>query len=95
MVRSQKHEIYPIYMQCRDADEVTSREESCTILKKNSSCNNLEKIFIVNLRKAYSGIQTATLGLRVAAVQKLLAVGKLVMGWAVFRLKEQISLKSC
>ena len=91
-VRSQKHEIY---IQCKDLDEVTSREEICTALKEQFKLEEFGEASIVSLRKAYGGTQTATMRLPVESAQKLLAVGKIRIGWVVYRLREQISLKRC
>ena len=91
-VRTQKHEVY---IQCKDLDEVTSKGEICTALMEQFKLEELAEESIVSLRKAYGNTQTATLRLPVDAAQKLLAAGKVRIGWVVCRLREQISLKRC
>ncbi|CAD7081162.1 unnamed protein product [Hermetia illucens] len=89
-VRAQKHEIY---LQCKDLDEVTSKEEICIALKEQFKLKELTEESIVGLRKAYGGTQTATIRVPAEAAQMLLAAGRVRIGWVVCRLREQISLK--
>ncbi|XP_037898457.1 uncharacterized protein LOC119643184 [Glossina fuscipes] len=79
-------------VECRDVDEITSKRDICEAIK---SQYGLAKAEIVGLRKAYGGTQTATISLSQEEANKLLAGGKLRVGWVVCRLREHRALVKC
>lgn len=71
----QKHEIA---IQCKDLTEVTSKAEICTS-SSSSSCTALQEASIVSARKAYGGIETATIQQKQRASCEI-SLGS-VLGW--------------
>ena len=91
-VRARKQEIV---VECKDLDEVTSREDICAALKQQFNLGDIDQSAIKRMKKAYGGTQTAIISLPAESAIKLITAGKVRVGWVVCRLREQISLKRC
>ncbi|XP_037880699.1 uncharacterized protein LOC119632069 [Glossina fuscipes] len=76
----------------RDIDEITSREDICEAIKCQYVLTNAE---VVSLRKAYDSTQMAIISLPREDANKLLAGGKLRVGWMVCRLREHRTPVKC
>ncbi|KAL9883232.1 uncharacterized protein ACN427_010668 isoform 2-T2 [Glossina fuscipes fuscipes] len=79
-------------VECKDIDEVTTREDISSALKSQYGVASAE---VVNLRKAYGGTQTALITLQQEEAAKLLAGGKLRVGWVICRIRERTPLLRC
>lgn len=80
---------------CRDMDEVTTKEEVLEALKKQLDINSLPESAIRSMRAAYGGTQTAVISLPFEHAKKILAVGKVKIGWTYCRVREATKPKSC
>lgn len=79
----------------RDIDEVTTKEEICEALNGLLDSEGVVPSDVVSLRKAFMGMQTATINLPANTAKSLLDVGKVKIGWSVCRLKERTMLTKC
>ncbi|XP_037898450.1 uncharacterized protein LOC119643177 [Glossina fuscipes] len=79
-------------VECRDVVEITSKRDICEAIKSQYGLANAE---VVGLRKAYGGTQTAIISLSQEEANKLLAGGKLRVGWVVCRLRDHRALVKC
>lgn len=86
------HEINVV---CRDMDEVTTKEEVLEALKKQLEISSLPESAIRSLREAYGGTQTAVISLPFELAKKILAAGKVKIGWTICRVREATRPKSC
>lgn len=84
-----------LLIECKDIDEITSKEEIQDALVKQFNLPNLDVSAVKSLRKAYGGTQIATISLPVELAQKVLLVGKLKVGWTVCKLRELIRPLNC
>lgn len=72
-------------IECRELDEITTEDDVRGALL--SQCNLEEAPQSIRLRRAYGGMQIATIRLPVAAAKKLVEAGKIKVGWSVCPLK--------
>lgn len=91
-VRTLSHRIS---IECRDIDEITTKEEICSALNELLGSEGVAPTDVVSLRKAYGGMQTATVSLPANMAKSLLNVGKVKIGWSVCRLRERTALTKC
>lgn len=68
-------------IECKDLDEITTADEVEAALL--SQCGLVEEPISIRLRKAYGGMQTASLRLSVVAATKLLEKRSVKIGWAI------------
>ncbi|CAD7078607.1 unnamed protein product [Hermetia illucens] len=91
-IRASRPEITII---CKDIDEITTKEEVREALEKQFDLAGLQESVVKTLRKAYRGTQTAIISLPAENALKLLAAGRVRIGWVMCRLREQVALKRC
>lgn len=91
-IRSRQHETT---IQCRDLDEITTREEICQAFAKELGLESVPLATVKTLRKAYDGTQTAVISLPTESANKLIALNKVRIGWAVCRIREKTTLQRC
>ncbi|CAD7081211.1 unnamed protein product [Hermetia illucens] len=72
-VRARKQEIV---VECKDLDEVTSREDICAALKQQFNLGDIDQSAIKRMKKAYGGTQTTIIGLPAESAIKLITAGK-------------------
>ncbi|KAI8117567.1 Gag polyprotein [Lucilia cuprina] len=90
-----KTKISETLIECKDLDEVTTKEDICTALKNQLNAPALEESVVKHIRKAYGGTQIAKISLPDEVAQKALKLGKLKIGWSVCRVRQPIVLKRC
>lgn len=82
-------------LECKDIDEVTTKEDICKAISSQFGLSGVSETDIVSLRKAYGGMQTATISLPAASAKNLLEAGKIKIGWVICRIREQKTLTKC
>ena len=80
---------------CKDLDEITSKEELLEALRQQFELVGLHEDAIRSVRAAYGGTQTAIIRLPMEAARKVLAAGRMKVGWTMCRLREFVRPKSC
>lgn len=83
-----------VTIECRDLDEITTKEDICEALKKQLLLKTVSADDIT-IRKAYGSTQTASIKLPVEEAKKALAAGVLKVGWTVSRIREWVNIKNC
>lgn len=84
-----------ITIECRDIDEITTKEEICEAIKKQAGLDGILVTDIVSLRKAYGGMQAASVSLPAKWAKSLLEAGKIKIGWSVCRFRVRTTLTRC
>ncbi|XP_017478968.1 PREDICTED: uncharacterized protein LOC108368603 [Rhagoletis zephyria] len=84
-----------ILVECKDIDEVTTKEEVYNAIKSLPGLEGIESSDITGLRPAYAGTQTATISLPAPKAKKLIQLGKVKVGWDNCRIRERVQLKKC
>ncbi|XP_017483304.1 PREDICTED: uncharacterized protein LOC108372165 [Rhagoletis zephyria] len=84
-----------VHIEIHDIDEVTTSEEVCLALNGQGGSTKGQVSDIRSMRKAYGGTQTATLLLSESAANKLVAQGKIRIGWVICRIRHKIQPKLC
>lgn len=79
-------------IECRNLDEVTSAQE---VEQAIQSQLGLEAQMVVKMRAAYGGMQKATIKMGADLAAKILAVGKIRVGWTVCPLRLVPKPKQC
>lgn len=83
-----------ILVECKDIDEVTTKEEVYNAIKSLPGLEGIESSDITGLRPAYAGTQTATISLPAPKAKKLIQLGKVKVGWVNCRIRERVQLKN-
>jgi len=92
-VRTVSHEIL---IECRDIDEVTTREEICTAIQDQfTTTGTVNSSAIKSLRPTRYGTQTALISLPARSAQMLIKAGRIRIGWVRCRLRELITPTRC
>lgn len=73
-------------VECKDLDEITTKEDICQALIEQFAIESLEDWAIKSIRKAYGGTQTAIISLSIATVHKLIEPGRVTIEWTVCKL---------
>lgn len=76
-----------IVVECRDIDEVTTEKELREELIEQFSLGEIGEAASIRLRKAYGGMQIATIKLPAAEANILLAKGSIKVGWVICPLR--------
>ncbi|KAI8118185.1 Retrovirus-related Pol polyprotein from type-1 retrotransposable element R1 [Lucilia cuprina] len=84
-----------ICVECRDIDEVTTKEEICTALINQFGAEDINEANIKSLRKGFRDTQTAIINLPIDVAKKVLKAGKVRIGWVICRIREQLYPKKC
>ncbi|XP_049317914.1 uncharacterized protein LOC125780185 [Bactrocera dorsalis] len=82
-------------LECKDIDEVTSKEEVLYALRRELGNTELPISTIKNLRKSYGDTQTALIKLPVEAARQLLLTRRLKVGWVNCRIREYRQPQRC
>jgi len=91
-VKALTHEVV---VECRNIDEVTTEDEIRTAIMEQFQLGEAAEDARIRMRKAYGNMQTATIKLPGEAANKLLAVGKIKVGWTICSLRTTIQLERC
>lgn len=81
-------------VEIKDLDEVTTRRDICEAIKAQYNIGVAEAD-VLSLRKAYGGMQIATVGLPAEKANKLLESGKIKVGWVNCRIRVRKALTKC
>lgn len=79
---------------CKDIDEITTKEEVLAAIQDQLQ-GIIDGAAIKSLRATYGGTQTAVICLPIDKAKKLLAVGKVKIGWTICRIRESVRPMTC
>lgn len=91
-IRTHRQEIL---IECRDMDEVTTKQEILVALMKQFEVEGINEADIKSIRKCYGDTQTAIISLPIDIGRKMIQAGKVKIGWVICRIREKVSLKRC
>ena len=82
-------------IELRDLDEITTKQEISDALGKQFAITNLSESVVKRMRKGFGGTQTAEIRLPAETAMKLIAVGKIKIGWTICKFRELIQPRQC
>lgn len=82
-------------VECKDLDEITSKEDIIQALIEQFNIEDLDVTAIRRVRKSYGCTQIATISLPATIANKVIKAGKVKIGWSLCKLKELILPKKC
>lgn len=84
-----------VNIECKDMDEVTTKEEILEALEKELGIEGIPVSAIRSMRRTFVETQTAIISLPLEQAKKALTAGKVKIGWTICRLREAIRPKMC
>ena len=85
-----------VILEIKDLDEITSKDDISNALQQTFLADKpIHSSTVKSLRKAYSGTQTATIGLPSEVAKRALDAGKIRIGWVVCRIREKTVPSRC
>lgn len=91
-VRAIKNEVS---IECRELDEIATKEEICEALCKQFNIDNLDVSAVKSLRSTYGSTKSATINLPVDIANRLVEAGKVKIGWSVCKLRFLTQPRRC
>lgn len=82
-------------VECRDLDEITTKEDVCQALTSQLGIGKIDESAIRSIRKAYGGTQRAIISLPIAGARVALKEGKIKIGWSVCKIRQLEQIKRC
>lgn len=82
-------------LEIKDLDEITTKEDICQAIMNQYKEVAIQTADVVSLRRAYAGMQSATVMLPTGKANILLKAGKIKIGWVVCRIRLKCQLKKC
>ncbi|XP_037826710.1 uncharacterized protein LOC119614662 [Lucilia sericata] len=88
--------INEVFLDIKDVDEVTTKEEVHeSLINLSDDFKEVQLTAVKNMRKAYGGTQTATIGINAILANKLIELSKIRIGWVVCRIQEKVAPRRC
>lgn len=84
-----------VLVECRNLDEVTTKEEICLAFANERGIDSIKQTNIVSLRKGFNGTQVATMLIPLDTAQSVLKNPKIRIGWVVCHLRPRVPIKRC
>ena len=82
-------------IECKDIDEVTTKEEICTAIREQFGIEEKALTEAISLRETFGHTQTALISLPAESAKKLLDASRIKIGWVVCRIRERAKITKC